>query len=58
MPAKVVKRGGKYRISESATGKLMRNRGGTVVSKGFRSKRQAARQARAINASLHKRGKI
>lgn len=57
MPVKVRKINGKYRITDPS-GKLARNKGGTPVSKGFKSKAAADAQARAINASLHKRGKI
>jgi hypothetical protein len=49
MPAKVSKRGGKYRVVEPS-GKVVRNRAGTAVDGGgHRSKAKAQAQARAIN---------
>ena len=54
MPVTVAKRGNLYRVVEKS-GRLARGRSGTPVSKGFRSKAQAVRQARAINRSLAQR---
>lgn len=52
MPVKAARRGGKWIVVESATGKKMDHSG------MFRSKRRAQAQAKAVNASLHRRGKI
>ena len=52
MPVTVVKRRGKWRVVETRTGRLAKNRAGTPVDGGgHRSKAAAAKQARAINAS-------
>jgi len=51
MPVKVVKRGDNYRVVEASSGRLAKNAGGTPVSKGFKSKGAAQRQANAINAN-------
>jgi len=57
MPVKVVKRGGKFRVIDTDTGKLARNAAGTPVSKGAKIKVAAQRQASAINISqARKRG--
>lgn len=51
MPARVVKRGGKYRVVEPS-GKLVKNKKGTPVDGGgHASKGKAQAQARAINAN-------
>lgn len=58
MPVSVKKIGGRYRIV-SPSGAVEKNRGGTSVDGGgHRSKARAVRQARAINASLHRVGRI
>lgn len=52
MPAKVEKRGKKFRVVEAKTGKIVKNRAGTAVDGGgHKSQDKAARQARAINAN-------
>ena len=49
MPARVVRRGNKYRVVEP-NGRLVRNKAGTPVDGGgHRSRAAAERQARAIN---------
>ncbi len=58
MPVKVAKRGKVYRVIEAKTGRLAKNKGGTPVSKGFKTKAKATAQVRAINRSLKLRGKI
>lgn len=59
MPVKVAKRGNKYRVIEAHTGNLARNKsGGVVDGGGFKTKEKAQRQVRAINANMHKKGKI
>lgn len=59
MPVKVVKRGEKYRLVESETGKIAKNKAGTALDGGGKKSRSAvARQATAVNTSLSKRGKI
>ena len=50
MPCKVVKRGTSYRIVEPS-GQITKNRSGTAVDGGGKSKAAAERQCRAINAS-------
>ena len=55
MPAKVAKRGDKFRVVEP-DGKLVRNRAGTPVDGGGHSSEAAAkRQASAINVPKGKR---
>ena len=50
MPVKTVKRGDKFRVVESRTGKLCKNKAGTPCDGGgFSSKAAAQRQASAIN---------
>lgn len=49
MPAKVVKRGKKYRVVEP-DGSLVRRGGAPVDGGGHATKAKAAAQARAINA--------
>jgi hypothetical protein len=59
MPVKVVKRGDKFRVIESETGRIAKNSSGSAIDGGgFKSKTRAGSQARAVNASLSKRGKI
>ncbi len=56
MPVKTVKRGSKFRVVEASTGRIAKNRAGTPVDGGGHgSKNKAARQARAINASISRR---
>lgn len=51
MPAKVVKRGDKFRVVEPS-GKLVKNRSGSPVDGGGHSSREKAqRQAAAVNAN-------
>lgn len=55
MPAKVAKRGGKFRVVEP-DGKLVRNQAGTPVDGGGHASESAAkRQARAINVPKSRR---
>lgn len=57
MPVTTVKRGKKFRIIEN--GKIAKNKSGTALDGGGHATRPAAvRQARAVNASLAKKGKI
>lgn len=59
MPVKAAKRGDKWRVVEASSGKVARGPGGGSVKKGGHSSKAAAQaQARAINASLHRKGKI
>lgn len=59
MPVKVVKRGEKYRLIDSDTGRIAKNKAGTAIDGGGKKSRSAvARQASAVNTSLSKRGKI
>ena len=59
MPVTTRQRGGKWRVIEAASGRICKNKAGTPVDGGgFDSKEHAARQCRAINRSLSKRGKI
>lgn len=58
MPVKVKRIGGKFRIVDPG-GSITRNKGGTAADGGgHENKDRAAAQARAINASLRKEGKI
>ena len=53
MPVKTIKRGGKFRIIETSTGKIAKNRGGTALDGGgHASQGKADRQSRAINANI------
>ncbi len=57
MPVTVAKRGSKFRVVEN--GKIAKNKGGTSIDGGGHVTRNGAvRQARAVNASLKKSGKI
>lgn len=57
MPAKVAKRGDKYRVVEAKTGQLVK-RGGTAVDGGGHATKAAAqKQANAINVPAGKRRK-
>jgi len=59
MPVTVKRVGKAWRIVEAATGKIVTNRAGTAVDgKGHSTKIAAGQQAKAINASLHRAGKI
>lgn len=59
MPVKVKKVRGKYRVVEADTGKIAKNKGGTALDGGGHgTSAKASAQARAVNASLRKRGKI
>lgn len=49
MPAKVQKRGSKWRVVEPS-GRLVKKNGTPVDSGGFRTKKKALAQARAINS--------
>ena len=50
MPAKVTKKGDRYRVTHGPNNALVKNRGGTPVDGGgHQSAAQAERQARAIN---------
>lgn len=50
MPVKVVKRRGKYRVVESATGRIAKTENGKARDGGgHASKDKAVRQVRAIN---------
>ena len=51
MPVRVKKIRGKFRVVEKS-GKLARNRAGTPVSKGTKSKKRALGQAFAMNKSM------
>lgn len=57
MPVTVAKRGKKFRVVEN--GKIAKNKGGTSLDGGGHETRTTAvKQARAVNASLKKSGKI
>ena len=58
MPAKVAERDGKWRVIDPDGGILKNKKGTAVDGGGHASKKKAMNQAKAINASLHKRGKI
>lgn len=52
MPVKVMKRGAKFRVVESRSGRIAKNRSGTAVDGGGKASKAAAqKQATAINAS-------
>lgn len=59
MPVVVRKQKNKFRVVESGSGKVAKNAGGTAADGGgHSSESQAERQARAINRSLSRAGKI
>ena len=59
MPVVVRKRGGKFRVVESGSGKVAKTAGGgSADGGGHTTEARAERQARAINASLSRAGKI
>lgn len=59
MPVTVKKIKGKFRVVEAETGRPARNAAGTSLDGGGHdSEQHAKRQARAVNASLHREGKI
>jgi len=50
MPVRVAKKGDKFRVVESSTGKIAKNRAGTAIDGGgFKSKIRATAQVRAVN---------
>lgn len=59
MPVKVQKKGDKFRVVESATGKVAKNSSGTAIDGGgHRSKDKAVKQVQAVNiAERRKKGK-
>jgi hypothetical protein len=59
VPVTVKREGKKFRVVEASTGNIANNASGTPADGGgHTSKPQADKQARAIKASLKKRGKI
>lgn len=58
MPVKAEKRGRKFRVIESDTGKIARNFGGTALDGGgHTTKKKATAQARAVNRRERSRRK-
>lgn len=59
MPVKTKKRGKKYRLIESDTGRIAKNAAGTAIDGGgHSSKAKSDRQAAAVNSNIaRKRGK-
>ena len=52
MPVTVVRKDGKYRVVEAATGKVAKNAAGTAIDGGGHAMRaNAVKQVRAINRS-------
>ncbi len=59
MPVVARKRGDKFRVIESGSGKVAKTAAGSAADGGGHSTQaQAERQARAINRSLSRAGKI
>jgi hypothetical protein len=59
MPVVVRKRGDKFRVVESGSGNVAKTAaGGPADGGGHATQAQANRQARAINSSLSRAGKI
>lgn len=59
MPVTVKKQGSKFRVIDAANGKITKTASGSAADGGGHNSEAAAkRQARAINASLSRRGKI
>lgn len=58
MPVMTKKVGRKYRVVESATGKIARNKAGTAIDGGGYSSRDEARsQVSAVNLAMRRRGR-
>lgn len=55
MPVKIAKRGKKYRVIESRTGRIAKRSGKAVDGGGFASRTRARKQVQAINISLKRR---
>jgi hypothetical protein len=59
MPVTVIKTHGKYRVVEENSGQIAKNKGGIALDGGgHNTYEKALAQSRAVNRSLHKRGKI
>lgn len=59
MPVTVKKQRGQYRVVEADTGKIAKNKGGTALDGGGHGEiGKTKAQARAVNRSLGKKGKI
>lgn len=59
MPVTTAKKGAKYRVVEADTGSIALNSSGTALDGGGHANQaQAAAQARAVNASLRRQGKL
>jgi len=58
MPTKVVKRGGKFRVVESDTGRIAKNKGGTAMDGGgSKTRAPVLKQNAAVNIKqARKRG--
>lgn len=56
MPVKTVKKGSKFRVVESSTGKIVKNKKGTSIDGGGHSTRdKAVKQVQAVNLSERRR---
>lgn len=58
MPVGVKKIGGRFRIVEGDSNKLATRNGRPIDGGGHTVKENALAQMRAVNANLHKKGKI
>jgi hypothetical protein len=58
MPLRAARKGDKYRIVETETGRIAKNKAGTAIDGGgFKSRSRAVKQAQAVNISqARKRG--
>lgn len=58
MPVKAANRKGKFRVIETATGRIAKNKAGTAIDGGgHRTMTQAVKQVGAVNTPLGKRRK-
>ena len=56
MPVKIAKKGNKFRLVESSTGRIAKNQGGTAIDGGGRASKAALEpQRKAVNASLQRK---
>ena len=59
MPVTVKRKDNKYRVVEAETGAIAKNKAGTPVDGGgHKTYEEALAQAKAINYSMHKKGRF
>lgn len=59
MPVKVAKQKDRYRLVEADSRRIAKNAAGTAIDGGgHRTRKKAEQQAKAVNRSLKRKGKI